>query len=63
MVVYNGNDSSPAWNFVDGDGANGINKDIGNDAERSQLTVFDSELYATWQEKASKKQIRVVKKE
>ncbi|MBT7892568.1 MAG: hypothetical protein HN580_26405, partial [Deltaproteobacteria bacterium] len=49
--------------FVDGDGANGINKDIGNDAERSQLTVFDSELYATWQEKASKKQIRVVKKE
>ena len=50
MAVYNGNDSSPKWTFVDGNGANGINKDATKLAEFPQLTVFKSGLYATWEE-------------
>ena len=50
VAVYNGNDSSPSWAFVDGNGPNGINKDTTQSAVAPQLTVFGSKLYAIWQE-------------
>jgi predicted nucleic acid binding AN1-type Zn finger protein len=50
VAVYNGNDSSPSWAFVDGNGPNGINKDTTQSAVAPQLTVFGGKLYATWQE-------------
>jgi len=50
VAVYNGNDSSPSWTFVDGNGPNGINKDTTQNAVAPQLTVFGSKLYATWEE-------------
>jgi predicted nucleic acid binding AN1-type Zn finger protein len=50
VAVYNGNDSSPSWAFVDGNGPNGINKNITQNAVAPQLTVFGNKLYATWQE-------------
>lgn len=43
-------DGGSTWNFVDGNGANGINKDTGQNARRPQLTVFNSKLYAIWYE-------------
>jgi hypothetical protein len=54
MAVYNGNDSSPAWSFVDGNGVTGISKDTTGGAFNPQLTVFNSKLYTTWQESAGK---------
>ncbi|MFI5304204.1 MAG: hypothetical protein ACHQYP_05340 [Nitrospiria bacterium] len=52
VAVYNGNNSSPVWTFVDGGGAAGINYDHTNgfNAFYPQLVVFGSELYATWSE-------------
>ncbi len=50
VAVYNGDDGTPAWTFVDGGGAGGINKDTAKDARNPQLTVFGSKLYATWHE-------------
>lgn len=50
VAVYNGNDSSPGWSFVDGNGTAGINKSAAKDAFDSQLIVFNSKLYATWKE-------------
>jgi hypothetical protein len=50
IAVYNGNDNSPAWSFVDGNGVNGINKDVTKSAFFPQLTVFNSKLYSTWSE-------------
>lgn len=50
MVVYNGDDSSPTWTFVDGNGVNGINKDSTKDAQFPEVTVFNSKLYCTWVE-------------
>ena len=38
------------WSFVDGGGANGINKDVSKDTSASQLTVLGGKLYATWME-------------
>lgn len=59
--VYNGDDGSPTWTFVDGNGANGINKDVTRDAQAPQLFVSNSKLYVTWHEQnTSAKQIRVV---
>jgi hypothetical protein len=49
-AVYNGNDASPAWAFVDGNGTVGINKNTAKNAYNPQLTVFDSKIYATWME-------------
>lgn len=46
-----------AWNFEDGNGANGINKDSTKWASYPQLINYNNELYATWQEN----QIRVKK--
>ena len=50
VAVYSGNDISPSWAFVDGNGANGINKDATKSASSLQLTVSGSKLYATWVE-------------
>ena len=55
-------DGNELWSFIDGNGVNGINKDIGSDAEKPQLIVFKSELFAIWMEKSGVKyQIRVAK--
>ncbi|HLD63417.1 MAG TPA: hypothetical protein VI913_00805, partial [Candidatus Peribacteraceae bacterium] len=48
VAVYNGNDGAPDWTFVDGDGANGINKDGTKNAFGPQLSSFGGKLYATW---------------
>ena len=56
VAVYGGNDASPSWTFVDGNGTNGINKNPANSAYAPQLTAFNSKLYATWYESS---QIRV----
>lgn len=58
VAVYNGNDSSPAWSFVDGNGTNGLNKNPAEVAGYSQLTAYNSKLYLTWSE-GSLNQIRV----
>ncbi len=50
IAVYNGNDLSPSWTFVDGNAVTGINKNTGQYADYSQLTVFNSKLYITWSE-------------
>ena len=53
-------DENSTWNFVDGNGVNGINKDTAQEASKSQLTVFNSKLYAIWKESnGTKDQIRV----
>ena len=59
VAVYNGLDLTPAWTFVDGNGANGINKDVTKNIERPQLTVARNKLYATWTEFEPQSQIRV----
>lgn len=59
IAVYNGNDSQPSWSFVDGDGANGINKDCWENAFEPKLAIANSKLYATWYEfNGSANQIR-----
>jgi len=50
VAVYNGNDSAPAWSFVDGDGVNGINKNCWQNASAPKLVIANARLYATWQE-------------
>jgi hypothetical protein len=50
FAVYNGNDSTPAWTFVDGDADNGLNHNSGEHAYRPRLTVLNHKLLATWQE-------------
>ena len=53
-------DGTSTWNFVDGDGVNGINKDTSESASNPQLTEFNSKLYATWWElNTAFRQIRV----
>jgi hypothetical protein len=51
VAVYNGNDKTPAWTSVDGNGPNGLNQNPANNAYHPQLTVFGSKLYLTWEEK------------
>ncbi|MGZ3768687.1 MAG: hypothetical protein ACXVCP_04580 [Bdellovibrio sp.] len=60
-AYYNGNDSSPSWNFVDGNSTNGLNFDIVQNAQNPQLAVSQSKLYLTWQEwnSPTSEQIRV----
>lgn len=61
VVRYNGLDLTPAWTFVDGNGASGLNKDTGENADKPQLTVHGNMLYATWQEwNGTADQIRMV---
>ena len=50
VALYNANDQAPAWSFVDGGGASGLNKDVRYSAFDPQLTVFQSKLYLTWKE-------------
>ncbi len=62
VAVYSGDDSAPAWTFVDGDGTNGINKDSTKIASGPMLIDFNSKLYATWSERKTgtgNEQIRV----
>jgi hypothetical protein len=49
-AVYNDNDSSPAWSFVDGSGATGLNYSVLYDAILPRLVVFNTKLYLTWSE-------------
>lgn len=64
IAVYNNNDVSPVWTFVDGNTANGINKDKTESTDSSQLIVFNKKLYATWSEDNSKAwQVRVAVKQ
>jgi ribosomal protein S28E/S33 len=49
-AVYNGNDSSASWSFVDGNSTNGLNKNTGYYASAPYLIAFDSKLYLAWQE-------------
>jgi hypothetical protein len=61
VALYNGNDSSPAWSFVDGNGENGLNKDVTRNADSPRLCVFNSKLYAIWGESnGTVNQIRAV---
>lgn len=56
--VYNGNDGSPVWTFVDGNGANGINANTANSAGSSgsiasrhvTAFVYAGSLYVLWDE-------------
>ncbi len=48
--VYNGDDRAPAWAFVDGDRASGLNRNPDSMAYEPQLTVFGTRLYVTWYE-------------
>lgn len=50
VAVYNGDDSAPAWSFVDGNGATGINWDTTHHAQFASLIASDGKLYATWEE-------------
>lgn len=47
---YNGNDAAPAWAFVDGNGANGLNAKPQNNANNPTLAVYGGVLYAAWKE-------------
>jgi hypothetical protein len=50
------------WRFVDGNGANGINKDPAKNAVMPTLIVHNSKLYAAWAEESiasAKMQIRI----
>ncbi|MEN6347852.1 MAG: fibronectin type III domain-containing protein, partial [Syntrophomonas sp.] len=52
-----------SWTSVDGDGADGLNKDPAMNAQNPNLAVYNNELYAIWNEQSSslKYQIRVKK--
>ncbi|MBF0236783.1 MAG: hypothetical protein HQM12_03695 [SAR324 cluster bacterium] len=50
LAVYSGNDGSPSWSFVDGNGANGLNKNTALGAQGIRLTEFNSRIYVKWQE-------------
>jgi hypothetical protein len=60
VAVYNGNDSSPSFSFVDGNGANGINLDPTKSAQYPHLVAANSKLYITWweQDGIGNKQVR-----
>jgi hypothetical protein len=53
--------SSTSWTSIDGSGTSGINKSTSYDAEAPEMIVFDSKIYAAWQESNSDNitQIRV----
>jgi hypothetical protein len=61
LARYGGDDSSPAWSFVDGGDARGRNFDPNQNAQNPSLAAFNSKLYLTWQEwnSPSSEQIRV----
>ncbi len=59
VAVFNGDNGSPAWTFVDGNGTTGINYDTNEHAWYPFLAVCNNKLYATWSEEPSPNQIRV----
>lgn len=59
IAVYNGDDASPLWNFVDGGKDAGINFDPAQAASFSSLYVLKNRLYVVWREKNPIPQIRV----
>jgi hypothetical protein len=50
IAVYNGNDASPNWSFVDGSGLEGINFDNTVNANIPFIRSYNSKLYDVWQE-------------
>ena len=60
VASYNGNDSAPAWTFVDGNTAGGLNRDPVKYAQEPQLAVYNSKLYAVWTEEAVSYHARVI---
>ena len=50
VAVFNNNDSSPQWTFVDGALSSGINKNSLKDASNPQLMQAYGKLYAAWNE-------------
>ncbi len=58
VAVFNDDEYSPAWNFIDGAGANGINHDVLEIATNPRIIGYQSKLYAIWMEESVVKQIR-----
>lgn len=52
VKVYNGDDLSPAWTFVDGGKNEGLNSNTEKYAYNPRLAAFDSKLYVIWEEKS-----------
>jgi hypothetical protein len=50
VKVYNGNDSSPVWTSVDGNGPEGLNRNTADIAQAPKLATFNCQLYMTWEE-------------
>ncbi|MBF0236666.1 MAG: Ig-like domain-containing protein [SAR324 cluster bacterium] len=48
--VFNGNDTTPSWTFVDGNGTSGLNKNINRVAAHPFPTVLHGKLYLAWHE-------------
>jgi len=60
VAKYNGDDSSPSWSFVDGNGANGLNRSTAQDADYPSAVVYNSKLYLSWSESnGTNDQVRV----
>jgi len=57
---YSGDDASPTWTSVDGNGAFGLNRVPGTTAYSPHSAVLNSKLYLAWEEGALAAQIRVV---
>jgi len=49
IAVYNGNDNSPSWSFVDGGGVNGLGASS-KGTVLPQMREFNGKLYLTWSE-------------
>lgn len=43
-----------SWSFVDGNGSNGLNGDVTQNATKPSLATFNNELYAAWSEVTGK---------
>ncbi|HNN06267.1 MAG TPA: hypothetical protein PKN56_22120 [Leptospiraceae bacterium] len=62
VAMYNDDDWNPAWQFVDGNTANGINKSTAQQAVSPRAAIAGGKLYVFWNEvNASFNQIRCAK--
>ncbi len=50
VALYNDDDYNPAWQFVDGNTANGINKNTGQNGLYPRAAVAGGNLYVFWSE-------------
>ena len=50
VAVYDGNDATPSWMLVDGNGASGVNWNTSSNAERHTLIPSGGRLYCIWDE-------------